>query len=84
MIAALVGCVVGAFVLAVVAVVMRRSRIAALVEAPAGAERVEKLRALSVKDTVDLYARHGWEIIERSPSPPRAINPEVTITFRKS
>lgn len=83
MVDALVACASTAFLLALVAMLMRRSKIAALVDAPPGTEQAEKVRVLDLEDTVDLYARYGWEIIGRSPADPSGINPEITIVFRK-
>lgn len=84
MITALAVLASGMVLLALIAALANRSKVGRLVEAPPGAVRVERIRAFNVKNTVDLYARHGWEVVEQAPTAASAINPQVTITFRKS
>lgn len=84
MITALVVLASSMVLLALVGALVNHSKVGRLLEAPSGAVRIERIRAFNVKNTVDLYARHGWEVVEQAPTAASAINPQVTITFRKS
>jgi hypothetical protein len=54
--------------------------------APAGATRVEELRAQQVASTISRYTKAGWTVIDetdRTPAKSFGFQARVTITFRK-